>query len=240
MAEIGVRSTARIAGALYLINAACGLWAEVFVRGRLIVSGDAASTTANILAHQMLYRSGFVADLISMIAELGITLLFYRIFSAVSRSLSAAMVLFRLVWVAIFSVVALTHIAPLLLLDGGAYIHAFSAPQLQAFSYFLLKLHNQGYEIALVFFGVDCILVGVLIWHSAFLPRFLGAAVAFAGICYLVNSLSDFLTPSLSARFGIWLLLPCALAEYALILWLILVGVNPETWREQSALQKER
>jgi hypothetical protein len=235
MAGSGIRATARFAGVLYFINAACGLWAEVFVRGKLIVSSDAAATAANILANQTLYRSGFVADLVSMITEIGIALLFYRLFRPVDRLLAAAMVLFRLVWVAIFSAVALTHVAPLLLLAGRPYLSSFGAAQLQALSYLSLKLHDQGYEIGLVFFGVDCVLIGILILRSTFLPRILGAVVALAGLCYLVNSFADFLAPLLSAQFGMWLLLPCALAEYGLILWLMIVGVNAAQWNAQAA-----
>lgn len=39
---------ARMAGALYLINIAAGIFTEIFVRNRLIVTGDAAATAHNI------------------------------------------------------------------------------------------------------------------------------------------------------------------------------------------------
>jgi hypothetical protein len=59
------RAVARFAGLLYLINAGCGLYAEVFVRGQTIAHGDAAKTAANILSRQAFFRSGFAADLVS-------------------------------------------------------------------------------------------------------------------------------------------------------------------------------
>lgn len=224
------RATARWAGLLYLINALCGLWAEVFVRGKAMVTGNAAATAANILANPLLYRSGFVADLVSMVTEIGIAVLFYYLFRPVSRRLAAAMVLFRLVWVAVFATVALTHVAPLLLLSQ----RGLDPGQAQTLSYFFLRLHEQGYEIALVFFGVDCLLIGLLILRSSFLPRVLGLLMGIAGVCYLVNSFGDFLVPILAHAFGMWLLLPCALAEYALIFWLLAFGVNPEKWKRQA------
>lgn len=224
------RATARWAGLLYLINALCGLWAEVFVRGKVMVTGNAAATAANILANPLLYRSGFVADLVSMVTEIGIAVLFYYLLRPVSRGLAAAMVLFRMAWVAIFATVALTHFAPLLLLSQKG----LDAGQAQALSYFFLRLHGQGYEVALVFFGVDCLLIGLLILRSVFLPRVLGVLMGIAGLCYLANSFGDFLVPAVAHAFGMWLLLPCALAEYALILWLLVVGVNPEKWKRQA------
>ncbi|MDE1987195.1 MAG: DUF4386 domain-containing protein [Alphaproteobacteria bacterium] len=233
-ADFSPRATARWAGLLYFVNAACGLWAEVFVRAKVIVSGDAAATAANILANQTLYRSGFAADLVSMVTELFIALLFYRLFRPVSHSLSMGMVLFRLAWVAIFATVALTHIAPLLLLDGS--LKGLDVGQVQALSYFSLRLHGQGYEVGLIFFGVDCFLIGLLIWRSNFLPKILGVMLGVAGLCYLVESFANFLAPALGHQFGMWLLLPCAVAEYALILWLLIVGVNATKWRRQAGV----
>jgi hypothetical protein len=215
-----------------LINAACGLWAEAFVRGKVMVSGNAAATAANILANPLLYRSGFVADLVAMVAELGIALLFYYLFRPVSRGLAVAMVLFRLAWAAIFATVTLTHIAPLMLLSQTG----LDTEQAQALSYFFLRLHQQGYDVALVFFGVDCLVIGLLILRSTFLPRVLGALMGIAGTCYLTNSFSEFLVPALAHTFGIWLLLPSALAEYALILWLLIVGVNADKWKRQAGI----
>jgi len=48
---------ARIGGALYLIIIVIGLFGEAFVRNRLIVSGDAAATAANIMSHESLWAS---------------------------------------------------------------------------------------------------------------------------------------------------------------------------------------
>ena len=58
------KTLARIAGSLYLIVAACGSFAELFVRSRIVVPGDAASTADNIRASATLFRFGFVSDLV--------------------------------------------------------------------------------------------------------------------------------------------------------------------------------
>lgn len=226
---------ARFAGLLYFINAACGLYAEAFVRGQAIVHANPALTAANILAWQTFYRSGFAADLVSMACEIGIALALYILFKPVSRSLASAFVLFRLVWVAVFAVVALTHIAPLMLLTDANLAHVFSPAQIDAASYFLLRLHTMGYNAALVFFGVDCLILGILILRSTFLPKLLGALMALAGLCYLTNSFADFLSPTLSDALGIYLLLPCAVAEWGFTLWLLIAGVNTDRWRTQAA-----
>lgn len=52
------RLKARLAGVFYLITVLTGLFAEIHVRGSVIVSGDAGATARNILASQTLYRFG--------------------------------------------------------------------------------------------------------------------------------------------------------------------------------------
>lgn len=49
----------RIAGAFYLLTILAGMFAQGFVSERLVVSGNAAATAANILAHEPLFRLGF-------------------------------------------------------------------------------------------------------------------------------------------------------------------------------------
>jgi uncharacterized protein DUF4386 len=56
------RLYARIARALYLIVIVGGIFAEISVRGRLVVHGDAAAMAHNIQAHELLYRLGFVVE----------------------------------------------------------------------------------------------------------------------------------------------------------------------------------
>ncbi len=61
--ETSPRLKARIAGLLYLIVIVGGIFAEIFVRGRLVVHGDAAATAHSILTHELLYRLGFAAEI---------------------------------------------------------------------------------------------------------------------------------------------------------------------------------
>src|SRR6516165_9192512 len=62
----GMNSTkqaARIAGVLYLVNGVTGFFGIVYVPSKLIVSGNTAATTSNILASERLFRLGIVSEL---------------------------------------------------------------------------------------------------------------------------------------------------------------------------------
>ena len=69
IAETSPRLKARIAGVLYLTIIVTAGFAEIFVRGRLVVRGAAAATATNILAHESLYRLGGSADLINLVCD---------------------------------------------------------------------------------------------------------------------------------------------------------------------------
>ncbi|HXA78040.1 MAG TPA: DUF4386 domain-containing protein [Candidatus Acidoferrales bacterium] len=238
MSEASPRLKARIAGVFYLLTTATG-FAEV-VRGRLVVYSDAAATATNILAHEPLFRLAFVADLIVNPCFIALTLLFFDLFKPVNRSLSLLAAFFSLVGCAIASLICLFQLAPLIVLGSAHNVSGFNVEQLQALALMFLKLHAQGYNVSLVFFGFYCLLIGYLIFRSTFLPRILGALMAIAGLCYLTSSFATFLSPGVAARLFPYILVPGSVAELSLILWLLVKGVNDQRWKELKRAAVER
>src|SRR5438445_9640165 len=67
--ETSPQTYARIGGVLYLIIIVVGLFGEAFVRDRLIVSGDATATAANIRSMESLWRFHIAAELFLLICD---------------------------------------------------------------------------------------------------------------------------------------------------------------------------
>jgi len=82
----------------------------------------------------------------------------------------------------------------------------------------------------LVFFGFYCLLIGYLIFKSGFLPHILGALMLFAGFGWLT-----FLWASLANTLSPYNFLPGIIGEGALTLWLLIMGVNEQAWKEQAS-----
>ena len=232
--ETSPRLWARIAGAFYLITIIMGVFAEVFVRGRVVVHDDAAATATNILAHEPLYRFGLAADLIMIACYIAVTLLFYGLFKPVGRSLSLLAVFFSLVGLAVLAANSLNHLAPVVFLGSAHHLNAFEATRMQTFALISLKMHALGYSIAGVFFGIYCLLIGYLVFRSGFLPRILGVLMAIGGLSYLTDSFAIFLLPTLAARLPDIMVLG-GIAELSLCLWLMVVGVNDSKWEERAS-----
>ncbi|MFZ0807916.1 MAG: DUF4386 domain-containing protein, partial [Candidatus Sulfotelmatobacter sp.] len=228
------RFWARIAGGMYLFVIVAGAFAELFVRGRLVVPGDAAATAHNIMAHQMLYRVGFTLEVFYCALNLPLALIFYKLFKVVNRNIALLGLFFDLVVNPIEAISTLGHFAPLILLGDAHYLRAFTPEQLQAASYISIQLFEHGFGICLLFFGFDLFTTAYLIVKSTFFPRIIGVLLAIEAAGYLINSFSLFLAPAVQARIFPYFA-PTAIAEIALSLWLLIVGVNVPRWREQAA-----
>ena len=224
------RAIARLTGVLYLYIMVAAMFAEGFVRDRLIVSGNAAATAHNIAGSEGLWRWGVAADISTTVCDVAVAALLYVLLRPVSRTAAVGAACFRLAYAATVSAGAALLYAPLLLLPDAAGASAASPSLAQSLVMYSLRLHAAGFNVALGFFGVHLVLIGALIARSTFLPRLLGALLAIAGLCYVANTFIGLAAPALAHRLFPWILLPGFVAEGALTLWLILVGVNPGRW----------
>ena len=81
----------------------------------------------------------------------------------------------------------------------------------------------------LLFFGVYCLLIGVLILRSTFLPKLPGLLMVAAGVGWFV-----FLAPRCPHVVAVSAMVLGFVAELILMLWLLIKGVNEQRWLEQA------
>jgi hypothetical protein len=220
---------ARLAGFLYLslLPAPLGL---VYVPARLIVSGDAAATATNIMASESLFRLGIVSILLVDVVNIVLALALYQLLKPVSKPVAALMVLFASVGIAIGMLNELNQLAVLRVLSGAGYLTVFSKDQLQALALLFLNLHTQGLNIAQIFWGLWLFPMGYLVFKSGFMPKILGILLIIGCFGYLIDSFAAFLLPSLRVN----LILFTSWGELALLLWLLIKGVNVEQWNKRA------
>lgn len=215
---------------MYLAIIGLGLFGEVFVRGSLVVGGNAAATASNILGAQILWRVGIASDLLMHVLDVPLIVFFYLLLRPVSYPLALLSAAFNLVQTCVLAANKLSLVAALSLLSSS--IFAGKEADSQAFALLAIELHSYGFGIGLVFFGVACLVRGYLILRSDYVPRVLGALLALAGVSYLANSFALLVAPALAAALFPAVLLPALVGELALTLWLLAAN--------ESALQEKR
>lgn len=221
----------RLAGLFYLAIILLGLFGESYVRGSLVVSGDAVATAQNIQASASLWRLGIFTDLMMQVLDIPIIVLMYLLFQRVSAGLNLAATFFNLIQTAVLVANKLVLLLPLILLGGAGYFSAFSSEQLAAWSYLAVRIYNYGFAAGLIFFGIACVIRGYLIIKSELFPRLIGLLLLLAGVCYLINSSAMLLALDVAPLLFPWIFLPILVGELSLSLWMLVKGASLTKWQ---------
>jgi len=94
----------------------------------------------------------------------------------------------------------------------------------------LIQFQPKGVNIGMGFHGFYWLLIGSLIFRSTFLPRILGVLMAIAGLCWLT-----FLSLPLANYLSPYNLASGLLVEGFVFLWLLVMGLNVQRWKEQAS-----
>src|SRR5215472_2891629 len=130
----------------------------MFVRSKLIVSGDAAATANNIITSQFLWRTGIAADLLMHICDVPLMVIFYLLLKPVNKNLALMALLFNLVQTAVLVANKLNLVVALFPLGDAAHLKSFGTQQLYTLAYFSIKAHGYGFGVGLIFFGFTCLI----------------------------------------------------------------------------------
>ena len=221
-ADADAQLKARLAGLFYLVTIGAGIFAQA--GSRLAVLGDSdAATAANIAANTSLYRAGEAADLVMLCSYVVVTALLYELFARTERTLSVIAAGFSLMGIAVLAANGGLHLAPLALLESGGLPTA----QRDALIGLSLTLHGALYGVSLVFFGVYCVLLGVLTMRTRLAPRPVGVLLALGGLVHVLTRMGAVVSPEAVAQLPKLLNLAPLLGEASLALWLLLVGRRP-------------
>ena len=228
---MNVQRYARVAGVLFLISLVAGGFGEAYVPGKLIVSGDAAATAANLKNFDFLYRLGFASFLIESLCDTALVLLLYVLLKPVNRALSLLAAFFGLVGTALFAVAEMFFFAPPLIMGGAGYLQTFSPEQLNALVMLSLRFFGFASMIYSAYYGMSWLVRAYLIFRSGYLPKFLGILMAIGGLGFVVRNFAMILAPSYAYNVLLVLLFPGALA---LTIWLLVKGVDVSKWEAKE------
>jgi hypothetical protein len=155
-----------------------------------------------------------VSELVSAVLLIFLVLAFYRLFKGVDQNLAVLVVIFGGVMPAIiYFVNVVSDAGALMVVRGADFLSVFDKPQRDALVMLFLRLHDLQFTATLMLAGAWLFLLGVLVYRSRFLPRFLGVWLVIAGCGWLMMCSTGFLSPQYQdkelvifqpASFGSW------------------------------------
>jgi hypothetical protein len=226
---------ARIAGILYLLLVIVGPLRLIYIPSTLFVKGNASATAANIASHETLFRLGIAGDLFCGTILIFITLALYRLFKEVDQYLAVLVVILGgLLPAAINFFTTLNDAAALILVRGASFLSVFDKPQREALAMLFLRMHDQEMFAAMILWGLWLIPLGMLVYRSRFLPRFLGIWLIVNGLGYLAHSFAGLLLPQYEHAVGNFIF-PALTGEVAFVLWLLIRGARERPTNPSSS-----
>lgn len=220
------RRLGRLAGLLYLVVLVTGAPPELLVRVPLAAEGSAASVADAIRDGADLFRLAAFSDLLNMVAFLGVALVLYGLLRRVHTGAARAMLVFNAVAVAIMALNTVNHLAAWWFATSTELTDSLGSATSDGLAATFLQLHGIGFSIAEIFFGLWLFPLGWMLWRSRAVPRPIAGLLMLGTVGYLANVTATFLSPDLSTVLTPVLTTPPALAETALLIWLIAKGLD--------------
>jgi hypothetical protein len=232
--EAAQQRAARLAGAMYLIQMATGVFTQIYARGSLIVRGDPTQTARNIIDSEGLFRFGIASDLATYTAVLIATWALYVLLRSVNRNLAMLAVLFRLMELAIHFNATVDSLGVLRLLSGAPYLKSIDAGQLHSMAQLALSAQGEAVNMGFILLGLGSAVFAFLLFKSRFIPRLLSGWGVFASLLIGAYALSIIVFPKAGAL-QVLPMLPMGIYEVSLGFWLLLKGAKIEPSGTRSA-----
>lgn len=225
---------ARIAGFLYLLVGIFGGFAEGYVEPKMYVAGNATATAGNVVANAGLVRMGVVSDLLDGTFFVFLALTLYILLKDVHKSVARAMLVLVALATGITSLAAVFEFEGLRVATDMSYTSALGVAGSSALVMLLLDLQHYGLLIAQIFFGLWLAPLGYLVYKSAgLLPKWLGRLLIVGAACYIVDLLAAFLVPDFGRTIHGFIVVPCAIAEISMVVYLLVIGVKTSKRQER-------
>lgn len=233
-----LKKQARFAGILYLIIVILGFYGIMFVTSQIQVFGDVEATFNNLLEYEFLFRTGIFAHLLNTVVFTMMALVFYGMFSHIDKFTARLMVALVVLHISFEFGSEALNIAAIFVAEGRL-LESVDALQRQEWVYFLLETSEiASVGLAIAFWGLWLIPLGILVYKSGFIPWYFGAGLILGGIAYIIESFFFILFPELLGFLRSLLFFVYAAAEILFMLWLLIKGIKtPSAVNPKQSMQ---
>lgn len=216
----------RFAGVLYLLLIIMGFYGTMYVTPQIQVMGDPQSTFNNLIENEFLFRTSIFAHLINTVVFTMLVLAFFCLLEQVNKYIAMLMVSFVLMHLSFeFGAEALNLTA--LMIAKGQFSDSMELLQRQEWAYLFFRASKfSSAGLAVPFWGLWLVTLGILVYRSGFFPKIFGALLFAGGTAYIFESIFFFLFPSVARSLLPFLFVFYAAGPITFMLWLLVKGVK--------------
>jgi hypothetical protein len=193
--------------------------ALLYVPSHVMVEGNPAATTNNILAHEFLFRLSIISQFTSIIMFVLLALVLYRLLKQVNQYQANLLVTFVVVQVPITFLLETFNFTSLMIAKGEI-LQAVQTEQKQYLVMLLLNIHSYGLLTSEIFWGLWLLPFGQLVYKSGFIPRIFGLCLLIGGIGWLIDSVTFLLFPAYHPFISQYIMITGVIGEFPIMLWL--------------------
>ncbi len=234
--KIPAMTYAKYAGLLYLLIAISGGFSIGYMPSVIVVAGDPATTTQNMMDHLGLFRLGILGDIVVLLLEIVLTVILYQLTKPANQTIAMIALFSRLAMSIVMGLNLLNYLIPFHLLNGADNLSAFELDELQSLSMVFLEAHQYGVYIWGLFFGLHLVALGYLVFKSKYFPKVLGAMMGIGSLGYLLESIGEITLTNneVLSTLIIAFLVIATVGELSFTSWLLIKGINIEEWDKQT------
>jgi hypothetical protein len=179
---------ARAAGVAMLLSIVFGTIGEMYLRGKIIVAGDAAATAANLTGNPMLLRLTFASYLVEGFCDIFLCVFWYILLRPVDRNLALLSAFVGVVSMVTFAVAQSSFFASSLVLGETGGMLSFTLEQRQALALLCIRIATMIAWLFIGFYGTASMIRGYLMARSRYIPKVLGILLMIGGAGFFLRS----------------------------------------------------
>src|SRR5580765_7707641 len=221
------RTAAKVAGWSGLLTFAIVVIGNYVLLNPLVVSGNAAATAQNIVAHETQFRITVVCFLTYSLGVVVLLSALYVILKPVNPGLALVGALSRLVFAFLWLLSTLNMLSALRLLGNANYLQVFEPDRLQAMAKLHLGANFDDYYVGLPFFGLAATICAYLWFKSNYIPKGLAIFGVIASTWCVLCAFVFLIFPNFNKIVNDYIFdTPMALFELVVSLWLLVKGLQ--------------
>lgn len=213
-------STARKAGAWYLVLAISGVIGFLVLHPKVYVSSNIAQTLTNLTEQETLARLRLLAEFVIIVSQALAAVYFFKLFKDINHFASWSLAAWGTINAGVIMISAIAM--------GGAINVATSSvadsDKLIMIQIFVQLIKNS-WSVGSLFFGLWLIPMGYIVVSSQRMPIWLGYTLLLGGVGYIASAFLYYAGFTYS-----WidmLTIPATLGEFWMIGYLLIFGIRP-------------